>query len=357
MTARTYLIAAIVVALAGPAHAFPVFGKPPSAPGRVLRAGLHDDPPMSIKRGGQWSGIAVDLLRAIATEMGATLDITEVPAERIVSGPLPDVDVVATLGVSERMNARYDLSHAFMSSGLAIAVVEPKKETALTTVGRIFSGTFVLILFGVFVLLTLVGLLMWWFEKRPVDPLPREKAALSKALFWAFEPVIGYKASQHATRAGRVLGTVWGLFGVVMVSGLTANLAAQLTARRLAPSLSGPQDLPRFKIGVVEHTTARKFCDRRGVPRVEYKSLDEALASLEQGKLDAVVDEQQSLQYALRSGRAGLMILPGTFYPHGSALGLMPESPLRKELNAALIRVTLSDSWTTTLATYLGRSD
>jgi polar amino acid transport system substrate-binding protein len=352
---------AIVIALTGSAHAAgPMFAKPQGAaePTRALRAGLHNDPPFSIKKGDQWSGIAVDLLRQIASELGMRLEITDIPAERIVSGPLPDVDVVATLGVSERMNARYELSHAFFSQTLAIATIEAKKESILAMLGRIFSGTFVLILACVFVLLTLVGLLMWWFEKRPVDPLPKEKAALSKALFWAFEPVIGYKASQHTTRAGRVLGTIWGLFGVVMVSGLTANLAAQLTARRLAPTLSGPQDLPRVTVGVVEHTTGRKYCDRHGIPRVEFASLADALAAVEQGKVEAVVDEQTTLQYALRANpHPKLTILPATFYTHGSAFGLMPDSPLRKDFNTALIKSTLSDTWASTIASYLGRAD
>jgi hypothetical protein len=123
---------------------------------------------------------------------------------------LPDVDIVMTLNVSEKMNARYELSHGFYSTGLAIATVEPKKETAWGTTKRIFSGGFVLILVGVFVLLTLVGFLMWWFEKKPVEPLPKEKAALSKALFWPLGPMIGYKASQHATRAVRVLARYGG---------------------------------------------------------------------------------------------------------------------------------------------------
>src|ERR1041384_585123 len=59
---------AIVVALTGPARAGgPMFARPAATePTPVLRAGLHDDPPFSIKKGDQWSGIAVDLLRPAA---------------------------------------------------------------------------------------------------------------------------------------------------------------------------------------------------------------------------------------------------------------------------------------------------
>jgi ABC-type amino acid transport substrate-binding protein len=325
---------------------------------RVLKVGLHDDPPLVIKQSnGQWSGISVDLLRAIALDLDATLQFEELDRDRITTGALPDVDVVLTLNVSEKMNARYDLSHGFYNTGLAIATVEPKRESGWSMAKRIFSGGFVLILFGVLVLLTLVGFLMWWLEKRPVEPLPKEKAALSKALFWAFEPVIGYKASQHTTRGARILGTVWGLFGVVLVSGLTANLAAQLTARRLAPSVRGVEDLPRVRVGIVEHTAGKRFCDKRGIARTTYKTVEDALRALERGELDAVLDDLPDISYAFAHGDYHSIVLPGTVANHDYTFGLRPNSALRQEFNAALVKEITSETWTSTLASYLGKQN
>jgi polar amino acid transport system substrate-binding protein len=325
---------------------------------RVLKVGLHDDPPTAIKQAnGEWVGISVDLLKLIAVDLDATLQFVELPRDVITSGPLPDVDIVMTLNVSQKMNARYDLSHGFYSTGLSIATVEPKKESGWAMTKRIFSGGFVLVVCGVFVLLTLVGFLMWWLEKKPVEPLPKEKAALSKALFWAFEPVIGYKASQHTTRAGRVLGTVWGLFGVVLVSGLTANLAAQLTARRLAPSVKGVEDLPHVRVGVVEHTAGKMFCDKRGIGRTMYVTVEESLAALDRGDLDAVLDDLPDLSYALTHGHPHVILLPGTLANHDYSFGLRPDSPIRKQLNTALVKEITSDAWTSVLATYLGKQN
>ena len=323
--------------------------------GRVLRAGVHDDPPFVIKTPHQWTGISVELLRSIATEMGATLEITDLPTEQLVAGPLPDVDVVATLNVSHGMNARYDLSHGFYSIGLAIAVPEPHKESILAMVGRLISGSFLLVVVGFGGLLVLVGLLMWWLEKRPVAPLPKDKDALTKSLFWAFEPMIGYGASEHSTLAGRVLGTVWGLCALVMVSSLTANLAAQLTVRQLQTPIHGPGDLPKVRVGVMEHTAAPRFCDRRGISRVEFPSLEDALVALDDGSVDAVLGDAPNLAFALERGHAHLVLVPGTFANRTIAFGLMPGSPLRHEFNAALLKATEADSFTSLLVSYLGR--
>jgi len=325
---------------------------------RVFVVGTHDDPPFTTKLpNGEWSGISIELLRTVAADMGATIKIKEIPRAEMTTGPNPDVDVVATLNVSEKMNARYDLSHAFYSTGLSIAIPEAKKESAWGVIVRIFSGTFLLILLGVLALLATVGYLMWRIEKRPVKPMPTEKAALSKALFWAFEPVIGYKSSQHATRSGRVLGTVWGLAGVVLVSSLTANLSSQLTARQLAYTVRGPDDLMRVKVAVVDHTAGKKYCDRRGIRRTVYDNLDAAFDALDRKEVEAVIEDAPNLLYAAQNTRPQVRVLPGTFANHGYAFGLRPESPIRRELNVALLKVTSGDAFRSLLVSYLGPSD
>jgi ABC-type amino acid transport substrate-binding protein len=221
----------------------------------------------------------------------------------------------------------------------------------------VFTGTFLWILIGTVVLLAAVGLLMWWVEKRPVKQATPEKQALSKALFWAFEPVIGYKASQHQTRAGRVLGTVWGVCGVVLVSGLTAMLASQLTAHKLAPSVRGPDDLPRVRVGVVEHTASVRYANQHGLRRKQFVELDEALSALDRGDVDVVIEDAPNLQYFANTSHPHVRVLPGTFLNHGYAFGLRPDSPLRHDINRALLKVANSDAFRSLLATYLGTAD
>lgn len=352
MRGTSIAFAAVVAALgsSGPVRA--------AAPLPPLVVATHDEPPSQIHNAdGSWSGISIDLLRLVAGELGTTIVVRDTPREQIVGGPLPDADVVATLAVGERMNSRYELSHAFQSSGLAIAVPEVPRESTFDILARIFSGTFLWVLIGTVVLLGAVGLLMWWIERRPVPPAPPEKQALSKALFWAFEPVIGYKASQHSTRAGRILGTLWGVCGVVLVSGLTASLASQLTAHRLAPSVRGPDDLPRVRVAIVDHTRGVRYCDRRGIRRRAFRTLEAALAALEHGEVDAVVDDAPDLSYAQQNSHPHIHVLPGTFMNAGAAFGLRPDSPLRHDFNRALLKVTASDAWRSVVASYLGQAE
>ena len=73
--------------------------------------------------------------------------------------------------------------------------------------------------------------------------------------------------------------------------------------------------------------------------------------------VSAVIADAPNLQYATRAAHQHVEILRGTFLNHNYSFGLAPESPLRKEFNAALLKATAADSWTSLLATYLGKTD
>lgn len=326
------------------------------APLRLV-VGTHEVPPFVIKADdGSWSGISIDLVRRIASDLGMQTEIRELTIEQLVAANDPTIDVTASVNVTVNTNAKFELSHAFYSTGLAIAAPAAKKLSFWQSVKRLFTSTFLLILIAAFAALAAVGWLMWKFEKQAPEPAS-EKKELTKAMFWAFEPVIGYKASQHKSRGGRVLGTVWGLFGLVFVTGLTANVSARLTVDQLAVTIKGPADLATLKVGTVQTSSALKFCERRGLRFTTYGDADAALTALAKGDVDAVIYEAPVLAYAVAKKYPTLRVVEGTFANHGYAFGLRPDSPLRKDFNRALLTIVTSDEFTSSVARYLGRSD
>jgi polar amino acid transport system substrate-binding protein len=332
---------------------------PPAAPSdkKVLVVGTHEIAPFVIKAAdGSWSGISIDLVRRIASDLGMQVEVRELTIEHLVAADDPTIDVTASVNVTVKSNGKFELSHAFYSTGLAIAVPATAKKSFLQTLGRIFSGTFVLVLVGILVGLAAVGFLMFRLEKHATEPTG-EKKELSKALFWAFEPVIGYKASQHKSRGGRILGTVWGLFGLVFVTGVTANLSSRLTVDQLATTIKGPEDLVRLRVGTVDNSSALKFCERRGLAYQTFADSDAAMKSLATGEVDAVVYEAPVLAYAVATKYKNLRVISGTFANHGYAFGLRPNSPLRVDFNRALLTIAASDEFTASLARYLGRGE
>ena len=157
---RHLLIATLAIALATSlAHAD---APAPTQPSRTLVVATHPVAPFIIKKpNGEWGGISIELLRRIGAELGAKLDIREVAiAELGPAGKNDAYDVTASINVTENTDEKFELSHAFYSTGLAIAVIEGAKESRWEVAKRVFSGTFVWLLGGTLVLLTIVAFIM-----------------------------------------------------------------------------------------------------------------------------------------------------------------------------------------------------
>jgi len=62
--------------------------------------------------------------------------------------------------------------------------------------------------------------------------------------------------------SGRIVGSVWWFFTLIIISSYTANLAAFLTVERMQSPIESAEDLAKqteIKYGVVESGTTREF--------------------------------------------------------------------------------------------------
>ncbi len=328
--------------------------EPAAAPAKLI-VGTHAVPPFMIKGDdGQWSGISIDLWKQLAEQLGLTYDIVDLPVEDLVNATHPEVDVVVSLNITAKSEEKYDLTHAFYSTGLAIAVA-PKKQAWTQSVARVLSPTFLKLLGAVGGLLIIAGLLMWRIERRHNPEAFGGRDGWLSGLMWSVEAVIGYNDPQHQTRAGRVLGIFWALFGLLLISGLTAQLSSQLTVGELQASVNGPDDLPKVRVGTVKPSQGFRYCEKRGLPCKTYEDAEKALAGLAAGEVAAIVYEAPILQYLTTTKYAGkVRVLPGTFDNHGYGFALRVGSPLLRPLDLALLRYTATDAWTAQMASYLG---
>ena len=73
------------------------------------------------------------------------------------------------------------------------------------------------------------------------------------------------------------------------------------------------------------------------------------------GRLDAAVYDAPVLRHVAASQLAGkISVLPGLFQRQDYAIALRPGSPLREDLNRALLRRISQPEWEATLFRYLG---
>jgi polar amino acid transport system substrate-binding protein len=315
--------------------------------------GTHEIPPFVIKNAdGTWSGISIDLWRRIAEDRGYETEIRDLSVAELVAGP-ENVDVVASLTIDSEREATFDLTHAFYSTGLAIAVVPHESSIVDVLSQRVLTKEFLLAVGAVALLLLAAAFVMWRIEHRHNDEEFGGKTGIIAGLMWSVETVIGYNDPQHKTRTGRAFGILWAIFGVVLVSALTAELTSALTLEELGGDVRSIDDLPRVTVGTVQRSPASRFLSRRGIRAREFPDVRAALRALERGDVGAVVYEAPVLAYAA-ADRPSVRVLPGTFDNHGYGFGLRPGSPLREDIDRAMLRIVASDDWHATLSHYLG---
>ena len=332
---------------------------------RTLVVGTKQAPPFAIRaEDGTWTGLSIDLWRAVADDLGLTYELEERELEGLLEG-LGDGSLdaaVAALTLTADREGSFDFSHPFYSSGLGIAVA-PQAGLDVRGLLRQFFSPALLKAVGALVLVLLgTGLLIWLFErKRNQEQFGGGTVQGLGAGFWwsaVTMTTVGYGDKAPVTFGGRLIALFWMFVSVVTISGFTAAIASSLTLASFESPVEGPEDLPRVRVGTLEGSATVAVLQSRGVGFRGFSSVEAALDALERGEVDAVVHDAPILRYRVKE-REGeterpLDVLGETFERQDYGLGLPAGSTLREPLNRKLLEQLSSPFWREAQARYLG---
>jgi polar amino acid transport system substrate-binding protein len=297
-------------------------------------------------------GFSIDLWHEIAR-------ILHVDTEFVMNGTVQDllamaeqhrVDVaIAAVTINADRESRVDFSHPYYRSGLRIAVPVRSGPTLLATVGR-FASADLLAMFGMLIGLALVAAHLLWFIERGVNPecFPSDYlTGVGEALWWSVAVIItgGCENKSPVCLLGRLVAVVWMLGSIVLVAAFTATLSSQMTAESVAGAIAGPASLPGRTVATVEGTHAER--DLRELRAIVhgYRDIAAAIASVQDGKADAVVYDAPVLSHEIKKNPRSPVRLVGPVFEHQDyGIALPPGSPHRKSINQALL--TLSENGT-----------
>lgn len=326
-----------------------------------LRIGTKEVPPFAMKRAdGSWHGISIALLRKVSLELGFEYELVERPIEALItdveSGAL-DASIAAITVTADR-EAKVDFTHPYHTSGLGIAVRTEGQSGWSSVVNRVFSLDFMAGLLALGGILLLAGIGIWIFERRKNDEQfgGGVVRGLGSGFWWSAVTMttVGYGDKAPVTPGGRIVALVWMFASIITISGFTAAIATTLTIGGLSGKVGGPQDLPGVKVAVVGGTTGDAYVRRVGGKRVEYATPDACLEALGAGEVAAVVYDAPILRYLVLGSDADLRVLPGTFTREDYAMATPLDSPLRKELNRAILATVSAADWKAILHEFLG---
>ncbi len=318
-----------------------------------LVVGTRVFPPFVIHQpDGTYTGISIELWKRVAAAANLTYTIQEAPIPALLDPEAHGIDVVVSLPITQRNQTKMDLTHAFYSTGLAIATRAEPTSGLASIASKILSRTFLAWLAILIAGLCAVGLVVWSFARSP-------EFTFTHGVLWAFESLAGKADALTRRRGGRVLSLLWTFVCILLLSIVTAELTSQLTLSQLSTKVGSVADLPKVRVGVTKESVGARYADVRQLKARAYDDVASAITGLEAGEVDAVVSEAPLLQYEVaKRASQKLVVLPGTFQNHGYGFGInRAHRDQLPAINGAMLNTVESDDWPKVLAGFLGTHD
>lgn len=329
---------------------------------QTLVVGVIHAPPSYVRSsGGQWEGIAPEIWQAVARRIDVSYRFQEFEDMEALLEAFENrrVDVIPALPVLKREASRMEFSHAYLKSGLAIAI---PREGVAHQWGRIFGSLFsadsLNAIAFLLVMSLLAGSIVWRLERRTNTAMFGGETAtgIGQGLWWAVVTMatVGYGDKAPRTIGGRCVAFVWMLFSIVFIASFTAAITTSLTVGELQGKVRGFNDLDSARVGSISETEGADFLARRGIPVIGFDGLEAGLQALADGKIDAFVQNELILKYEAQTAFQGrVQVLPEVFDVYFVSLALPLGSPLRRPINLALLDYMQSPQWIELLKRYL----
>ncbi len=313
------------------------------------------------------TGFSIDLWQALAKRMNRPFRWRMRPDLKTllddIAAGRSDAAIAAVTITAER-ERRMDFSHPFFRSGLQIMVREEPAgllRQARDVLARLASsGSLRLALFFLLAIVIVAAHLIWLAERRRNDEFHTGYLrGLWDGIYWTLVTIstVGYGDKCPRTQPGRSITLVLIIIGYMAYAWFTASIAAALTVNELQASITGPGDLPGRKVATVTRSTSETFLRRLpGVRIVTVPRVEEAYALLERGEVDAVVYDFPALrQHAMSTGRGRVNVVGPVFQREPYGIVFPQGSPLREEVNRALLDMMESGEYARIHEKWFGR--
>jgi polar amino acid transport system substrate-binding protein len=191
------------------------------------------------------------------------------------------------------------------------------------------------------IIVFLLANVLWLIDRRRNrEPGKGYLSSIGEELWGAMLVVATLNVERDAPGIKRITILLMWLIGVVMIAQLTATVTSVQTVARLHSTIRGPDDLPGKTIASVPGTAAAGYLTERGLPFTTVTYGPDGIRMLSRGKVQAVVFDSATLQYwAAKEGKGVVQVVGPIFRPQKYAVAVAVGSPLRKQINRALLEI------------------
>jgi polar amino acid transport system substrate-binding protein len=317
-------------------------------PVKPLRVATRVIPPFVFEEKGKLAGFSIDLWDGIAAEMKVR---SETPLARAtvqdllsaVKAGQADLGIAAISITADRIK-EFEFSQPMFDGGLQILVRDQPGGGSVSEALRQVFASGVLPIVGVTLLFILVPAhIVWWSELRhPRGMIEHRKyfPGIFEACWWAASTLATQADQMPRSVLGRTMAVLWMFASVVFVAYFTASVTSSLTVQQLQGDIKGPEDLPGKQVAATTGSTSAAYLRQQNVQVLEFPRIEQAYDALLQGQADAVVfDSPVLLYYAAREGKGKVNVVGPIFRKESYGIVFPQNSPYRRPVNAALLRL------------------
>ncbi len=316
-----------------------------NADGRVS-VGLFVSQPFVISHDdGAVSGMAVDLWEKLADTLDLQSDYTffDSPKDLVAATARGDVEVAVTnLAVTSKRAESVSFTQPWFDAGQRIMVAEGQGHG----VGAVLQGLSSaghLRTYGWMVLIVLALTFGITLFDRHFDPKypKRWRDGLAEGLYTVMSVATSGRPPSRSNLfgwVGRIWAAVWLVCGIGVLAYITSSVTSVMTTLAITGSINGPADLPGKTVGVFTGSVSEDFAARMGLDRRSYHGIDEAVAALKAGYINAVIADAPVLEYyAHTQPEQNVSVVGQIFKPDKYGFALSHSSNLRKPITIALL--------------------
>jgi ABC-type amino acid transport substrate-binding protein len=277
----------------------------PATP-RIVRVGVYEVPPFAEPDAAlKWKGFAVVIFEAAAIQLQMIPEFRQYANIDELMSAVEKGEVEAGIGntmVTSKRLTQVDFSQPILDGGLRVMVPSDRTHTLRRLWNGLVDDGHVQVLFWALVGMLVLSVVVMALLRRLDQEFSKHwHEGFAEAMYHVVSVMMtgktSYKGKIGPGWLGRVVATVWMIFGVASVAYVTSSITSVMTADTISDAVHGPKDLPGRTVGALTGSVGARYCAEHGVDVVAYDTLDEAARALADRATDAVVSDAQSLEY------------------------------------------------------------
>jgi ABC-type amino acid transport substrate-binding protein len=328
---------------------------------QALRVAIKPLTPFVMKQDEAYTGFSIELWNAIAQRNNWRTEFVwrETVSDLLNTVQQGQADVgIAGISMTPEREAVLDFSHPMFNAGLQIMVPMQNDSSWRRYWGVLFNPDLLRIVLAILVMMLAAGHVIWLAERRHNPDFQHGYGrGVWEGIWWAAVTVatVGYGDRTPKGAVGRLFAILWMFTGIILVANFTATVTSNLTLQEIRGTVNSINDLPGKRVATVAGSTASSYLNTQGVSHQQVTAIEEAYALLDKQQLDAIVYDSPVLHYyAAKGGQGKVRIVGALLKPEEYGIALPIGSPIREEINRALLALQADGTYAQLQARWFG---